>query len=344
MKTNLAIVAGLLLTVASPELAACAGKHPTLSVKEANFSVRDQQPFWLDNTHILFHGYAGSEGIASKGSDFLNEGWHAWDIERETVLKDMRFEHAQPECINGQTKSYVLRYSIDGTISKRRAFVNGEEVPLPDRVWVNPRSCRALTIEPPWIVDGHTSSSKVPLLEEHGYIDRGPDGEDLRTKLPMLYYRTGDTQPISLGLESRRVEPLVTYYPFVDAYLLQGDRSTFNAPSLWLLHPDGTVEQIFDPGGKAWTKQSWAWLVLTKLGLVFTSLHPAGPHSADAGLYLWKDGVLARVGMGYFSWGAVSPDGCKLAIIKHRRDPHLRGDERQRLQVVNVCDGGSHVN
>jgi hypothetical protein len=341
-KFSLALLLWLLLI--SPQLASCAGGSPVLPVKEADFSVRNQQPFWLDNTHVLFYGYTGSEGVPGKDFHYLNEGLYVWDIERGTVTKDARFEHAHPECINGQTRSYVLRSSSDGKTSKRRAYINGDEVPLPDRVWVNPVSCHALTTLPPWVLDGHTSSSKVPLHEEHGYIDRGPDGEDRRSKLPMLYYRTGATEPMSLGLESRRVDPLVTYYPFADAYLLRGERGTYNAPPLWFLHPTGTVEQIFNPDGKAWAKQSWAWLVLTKRGPVFASLHAAGPHSSEAGLYLWDGSVLTPLRQGFFSWGVVSPDGCQLAFSAHNRGKDVSSENRFKLKIVDVCQGGNHGN
>lgn len=316
----------------------------TYPIMEAAIAADDRQPFWLDNSHVLFRGFADVERNTGKVSRLINPGYYVWDIEHDIVMKDARFEHAHPECINGQTRSYVLRYSQDGKSSKRQFFVNGEEVVLLDPVWVNPRSCRASTTAPPWIVDGHTSSSKVPLLEEHGYIDRGPDGEDRRSKLPMLYYRSGSTEPISLGLESRYIEPRVTYYPFVDAYLLQGDRSTFNAPPLWLLHPNGTVEQIFNPEGKAWAKQSWSWLLLTKQGPVVASLLPDGPHSADAGLYLWEGGVLTRVREGFFSWGTVSPDGCKLAFSANKRGKDVPFEDHFKLQILDVCRGGSDVN
>jgi hypothetical protein len=327
---------------------ACAWGAPimTVSIKEADFTAHDQQPMWLDNTHVLFYGYTGSEGVSGKDFHFLNEGWYVWDIDRGTVSKDARFEQAHPECINGQTKSYIVSHSPDGKRSQRRAFVDEEEVPLLKGIWIHPISCRPATTQPPpWVVNGHTSTSKVPLLDEHGYIDRGVDGEDRRSKLPMLYYRTGATQPISLGLESRYVDPNITYYPFVDAYLLRGDRSTQDASPLWLLHPNGRLEQIFSPEGKPWAQIGWTQFLLTKGGLYFISRsHPGLGNVGEAGLYRVQGESIARILPYVVDWGIVSPDGCKLAFIRDRWDANLPGHERYRVQVMNVCEGGANVN
>lgn len=313
----------------------------TFPVKEAAISADDRQPYWLDNTHVLFLGFTGREFGPGTEIRLLNHGYYVWDIERDTVEKDPRFEHASPECINGHTKSYVVRYSADGKSSKRRAFVGGEEVTLPEGVWIHPISCRPATTHPPlWVVNGHTSTSKVPLLDEHGYIDRGVDGEDRRSKLPMLYYRTDATQPISLGLESRYVNPSITYYPFMDAYLLRGDRSTPDAPPLWLLHPSGKLEQIFSPDGKPWAQIGWTQFLLTKGGLYFISRsHPGLGNVGKAGLYQIQVENVARILPYVVDWGIVSPDGCKLAFIKNPWGPNLR-DPRYRVQVMNVCIGG----
>jgi hypothetical protein len=178
----------------------------------------------------------------------------------------------------------------------------------------------------------------VPLKEEHGYLDRGIDGEDQIKNFPIVYHRTGIAEPIPLGVGSQQVEPRVAFYPFVGAYLLRGVSGTLNAPPLWLLHPSGTIEQIFSPEGKAWTKQVWSWLLLTKRGPVFERNNNRGEEVRDSGLYLWDGQALTRLAAGVFSWGAVSPDGCKLAVTEDR----LHVEERYRLKMIELCRGG-HV-
>lgn len=342
---------GLLLL--SPQLAACAGGgSQVLPVKEADFGVRDQQPFWLDNTHVLFRGYTGSEGVLGKDFRYLNEAWYVWDIEGGTVSKDTQFEGAGPECINGHTKSYVLRYPTDNETPKRQAFVNGQKNTLPDRTWLNPISCRLSSTEPSWVVKGRATR---PLLEEHGYLDRGEFGEDRHSKDPILYYRVGITEPISLGLEASRVEPLVTYYPFASAYLLEGvPTDGYAPPPLWLLHPEGRLDQIFSPKGKAWAESpvagrkerfSWGPFHLTKRAffIVETSV-PKVDGSEKAGGYLLDGDTPRRVVQGSLRWGTVSPDGCKIAFITRRWRGNGPEEKRAKLQVIDVCHGGDYVN
>jgi hypothetical protein len=112
---------------------------------------------------------------------------------------------------------------------------------------------------------------------------------------------------------------------------------------LWVLYPNGAVEQIFNPEGQAWAKQlSWSWLKLTKRGPVFASLFPHGPHHvADVRLYVWAGRVRTRVAEGYFTMHAVSPDGCKLAVIKSRLERPLPLAEYDRLQIIDLCQGAT---
>jgi len=324
----------------------------TFPVKEAAISGGRTQPYWLDNTHVLFRGFTGVEpgpGLQigpGKEVRLLNEGYYVWDIEHDTMKKDVRFEHAYPECINGQTGAAILRYSLDRKDWKRQAFVDGKEIPLPAQSWVNPISCRVSTAKPAWVVAySEQKRAIVPLLDEHGYLDRGEYGEDRQKNFPLLYYRSGSDQAISLGIGSQEVVPNIIYYPFVDAYLLRGDRSTPDAPPLWLLQSNGKLEQIFSPQGKGWAQIGWTHFFLTKRGLFFISRsHPGLGEVGKAGLYHVQGENLTRILAYVVDWGTVSPDGCKLAFIKDRWDASLRGDERYRLQVMDLCEGGNHVN
>jgi hypothetical protein len=193
-----------------------------------------------------------------------------------------------------------------------------------------------------------------PLLEEHGYLDRGEFGEDSRSKEPILYYRTAVAEPISLGLENREIDPWVNYYSFADAYLLHGMMGAADIPSLWLLHPNGTLKQIFSPKGKAWAESqvaghkkqfSWSSSYVTKRGLFFveTSL-PKVDGSEKAGGYILDGDTPRRVIRGSLSWGMVSPDGCKIAFFTRRWQADVPEEKRFKLQIVDVCQGGNRVN
>ena len=308
-------------------------------IKEAPIAAGNREIAWLDSTHVIFHGATGGEGSPGHESPLTNRGTYVWDLDRGTATREPRFDRASLICSRDPYLSYI-EYTEDMKNSKRRAYENGKEIALPEKFWFNPISCRTYITKPSWVVEERAT---VRLLEEHGYIDRGVKGQDRIKDFPLLYYRPGAREPLPLGFSSNRIDPNVRYYPFIDAYLLEGIRSAHYAPPLWLLHPSGMVEQIFAPEGQAWAKLSWPWFELTKRGPVFASLHPSGPQSADAGLYLWAGGVLTRVAEGLFNWGAVSPDGCKLAAIKSRPERPLPPAELYRLQLIDMCNGGSDV-
>lgn len=316
-------------------------------IKEVDFPAENWKPYWLDDSQVLFRGFTGVEPDPTpqigqgKKVRLLNQGYYVWNIEQGKVTRDARFDHAHPECINGQTKSYVLRYSSDGKPSQRQAFIGDQEMALPDQVWVNPVSCRASTTKPAWAVANDNGREVVPLLEEHGYVDRGIRSK--RTEVfPVFYYPFGAESPISLRMDTRQVEKRMAYAPFLNAYVLEGSRGRITAPPLWLLHPNGTVEQIFSPEGKAWAEQSWSWVVLTKRGPVFGKITYRGDQVRDSGLYLWENGTLTKLLSGVVSdRAAVSPDGCNLAFVFSRIERPLPGGQLFRLQLIDLCQGGN---
>lgn len=159
---------------------------------------------------------------------------------------------------------------------------------------------------------------------------------------PLLYYHVRTANPLPLGLDRRQIQKQMVYAPFLDAYVLEGDRSHNQAAPLWLLHPDGKIDQIFSPEGKAWAELSWPWMELTKRGPLFASLSPRGPHSSETGLYLSTEGGLLRVADGYFpTKGTVSPDGCQVAVTKSQQGQYVSFTERSRVQVIDLCPGGA---
>jgi hypothetical protein len=301
-------------------------------VKEVDFPADDQQPIWLDNTRVLFSGGSERERSPDKKARAGTPGLYIWDLKHETITKEPRFNYLGQLCVNGRFISYH-----EG--GRRQVFVDDQPVEVPNTYWFNPKSCRTHTTKPAWDVDGR---STIPLLEEHGYIDIGGKGQEMSSNVPWLYYRAGREQPVPLGLGSYQINSSIKYYPFLDAYLLEATRAALWAPALWLLHPNGTVEQIFNPEGKAWAKQSWSWLVLTKRGVVFGKVTHRGSEARDSGLYMWENGTLTEVLGGVFASGvAVSRDGCKLAGIKKRLERPLPGNELYRLQIIDLCRGGS---
>jgi len=309
----------------------------TITVKEATIpSDGSGYMLWLDNHHVMFRA------VPSRKLD--EERFYVWDVDHGTVVQDSRFLKWRP-----RVDPHTGEITSDGRRYKNYMDKEGTALPrFPPGTCFNPMDglpCK--TNPPPWVVPGgsphgHTSTSKVALREEHGYLDRGPDGEDLIKNFPIVYYRTGITEPIPLGLGSQQVEPRVTYVPFAGAYLLEGHRSNVAlAYPLWLLFPDGKLEQIFDPTGMPWTKNSRALQVVTKRGIVLVKWTVTREQVGESGLYFWENEKLTRVVEGAFQWPAVSPDGCRLAVIRSRLGDNLPYEERYVVQVIDVCQGGS---
>jgi hypothetical protein len=308
-------------------------------IKNAPFGAEKRELVWLDGFHLLFRGFQGGEGPVGHETPLRDGGAYIWNLDQGTATRAPQFDRATDVCSREPYLAYTDQ--IGEQSWKLRLFENGKEIALPDKYWFNLMSCRFHAAQPPWSVEGRVT---IPLLEEHGYLDRGIYGQDTFTKFPLLYYRPGAVDPHSLGLDSMQVARPVRYAPFLDAYLLEGTKGLWGRP-LWILHPNGTVEQIFNPEGQAWAKEaSFSWLELSKRGPVFASLSPKSKlQAADAGLYLWANGVLMQVAEGYFTMHAVSPDGCKLAVIKSRPERPLPAVELHRLQIVDLCEGETHV-
>jgi len=312
--------------------------------KEVDFPANDQQPIWLDNTRVLFSSQGSVRDRNANNEAQSQAGLYIWDIERQTVTKESRFQYLSHLCVNGRFMSYTP-LTDEKKLGKRQVFIDDQQVDIPDTHWFNPVSCRVSATKPEWVVARDQGRAIVPLLEDHGYIDFGISGTASAVEeFPLQYYRPGDTQPIPLELKSRYVRSPAKYLPFLDAYALHSTSGHNSARPLWLLHPNGTVEQVFSPEGKAWAEQSFSWEVLTARGIIFGKVTHRGSEVKDSGLYLWQNRLLNQLMSGVFSLAvAVSPDGCKLAGIKKQLKRPLPEDGFYRLNIIKLCPGGEDV-
>jgi hypothetical protein len=304
------------------------GNSPTTKpVKEASItSDGSGHIIWLDNQHVMYLAH--------------NKLFYVWDVDRNTMVEDSRFLQWRPR-VHFDTGEI----SANGRRYKNYDDSEGSPIsPAPPGTCINPvDGQRCKTNSPPWVVpgggpNGHTSTSKIPLRERDGYLDRGIDGQDTINNFPILYYRSDIPEPISLGLGSMQVSPRVTYLPFADAYLLEGDRSNAAlAYPLWLLFPDGRVQQIFDPTGMAWAQHSNATEKVTKRGVIFVRSSLFYEQVSDAGIYFLENGKLMRIVEGIFQFSTVSPNGCRLAVIRRRLGESLHYEERYVVQAFDLC-------
>jgi hypothetical protein len=336
LRTRRMVLTLLGLTLWSCVWATAAMSYP---IKEAPIAASGRQVYWLDKSHIVFHGFTGGKGSPGQESPLSNRGAYVWDLDRGTATREPRFDHAANICSRQPYLSYTVP-SKDNKTTRRVAFENGQEIELSKKLWFNPKSCRVHRTKPSWEVEGRNT---VPLLEEHGYIDRGNKGEDQIEEFPLQYYRSGAAEPIPLALDSRHVSQRVRFAPFLDAYVLESASGRLTAKPLWLLHPSGTVEQIFSPEGKPWAEQQWSWVEVTKRGLAFGKITYGGDHIKDSGLYVWEQETLTQVENAVLTWPSISPDGCRLAVIKFSPERALATAELHTLQVIDLCNGGSDV-
>jgi hypothetical protein len=78
-----------LVMAISPQLVAYAGRgSQILPVKESHIHVDDRQPYWLDNTQVLFTGFTVREAGPKNPIRTLNYGRYVWDIVRNTVIEN----------------------------------------------------------------------------------------------------------------------------------------------------------------------------------------------------------------------------------------------------------------
>ncbi len=341
---NARILALTLLILTLPHLGACASPSTLLPVKEAPFRVEDWQIYWLDDTHVLFRGFTGTEQIQRRlfvETHPIDEGTYVWNIETSAVERDVRFDRADLLCIQGPYLTYYAPVDEQGRM-KGIALKEGHPIKLSEENWFNPTSCRVLSSKPVWLAEGR---KRRPLLDEHGYLDFGLAGPEGAQQNPqVVFYPANGMEPISLGLRSPEIYNIPTYLPFSDAYLLWGERHNPELVPMWLLRPAGMLEQIFSPAGKPWAKLAWSDFRLTKVGLFLASMRYRGDGDlGEAGGYLVRNDVPVLVVRGVPERIAVSPDGCKIALINNKYEKHFPTAERFRLQVVNVCQGVSHV-
>lgn len=350
MKPFIACLVAYCLTVTPASSWASSSQSPLIPVHEAP-PIAKTIVEWLDTTHVLVNGHDAADpdaGVQVRNGAVRSQtdGAYVWDLATGTLVRDARFDDAKGVCVHGDHLSYLVPTG-DGKPWKRMTFIHGEAVkePSENERWFNPMSCAFPSSKPAWVTASENGRRVVPLLEEHGYIDRGTTKE-WSEPAPLIYYRLTAQKPMALGLDNRQVQSQARYMPFLDGYVLVGDRSNANVAPVWLLHPNGRVEQIFSPEGKAWGALSWPWMVVTKQGLLFASLSFRGPHSAEKGLYLWTNGALLRVADGYFpNQAMVSPDGCRVAVGKQQQGQYVSSSERWRMQVIDLCpeEAGSPV-
>lgn len=351
MRDRLALVGALFLMVVSPQLAACGEPH--YPIKDSKFPAAEAKLGWLDNERVIFHGYElGKFGQKSPddGHELRETGLFIWDTGKNTVSKYWDIDGPVPLCVfRGQiffSKKLKEKENkwlvISGVLGKE------EEKEVSGGVSVNGHSCRVSDRKPSWMKED--KHRRLPLLEEHGYLDFGtPIWVDPSGKVsPIILYGPDSNKRVELPLAGRQIQFYTTYFEFADAYLLKGEQPTSDAVPVWQLKPDGTVTKMLEPVGRDWERMGWGGEHLTKKGLFLVGGRAEYGTAGTAGAYLFVNDRLQRLIAGLVWNVAVSPDGCKIAFIHvlHSqagsdsfRNLRVGGAVSRTLKMIDLCKG-----
>lgn len=309
----------LLMTLAlSPQLATCG--EPRYPILDSKFPAAEAKLGWLDNEHVIFHGYeVGKVGEPSPDDEhpMAEAGLFIWDTVKGTVTKYWDIDGPVPLCVfRGQV---VLSQKLKGK-ENTWLMVSGplgkeEQRVVSDKISVNGHSCRVSDHKPSWMKED--KHRRLPLLEEHGFLDFGvPIWVDpSRKDTPITLYRPNHEKTVELPLASGQVQFQTTYVEFADVYLLKGEQRTSDAVPVWRLSPDGTVTKILQPKGRDWERMGWGSVHLTKKGLFLVGGRAGYDTVGTAGAYLHANNRPLRLIPGLVWNESVSPDGCKVAFV-----------------------------
>jgi hypothetical protein len=327
------------------------------------------QLIWLDNERVLFPGMGpGALQTRGRGNDFevysgqslRRANLFAWNTTTGVVK---RYGETNSEvCLHGGQITYWVHTTdqeivrVEGPVGQEREVAESKRNvgshELLRTSWLNRFTCEMP--ETAW--DGRTPKEHriLPLLPEHGYLDRGAHHFRQRAPSESRYqvklYQPGAVQGIPLSYQSsQKVRPLededialdlhgryTQYANFLDAYVLNG-REVF-------LMPDGTKALRTDRWYERFPSYVFLLKPAGKLQRVNIPVEMArfdsgfGRTDSKAGYgLLLRDGSVKKVLLGNVFGIGISPDGCRIAVAVERGAPTVKPIE---LKMVDVCAEG----
>jgi hypothetical protein len=295
---------------------------------------RESTVGWLSNDEIVF---LGSENLNPKSGDGLvHPTISIWKIGKAVTIYK---RHIKSLCFHHENIYYVTENENTQTLQRYYGPFGKEK--LTDSRTTNPMTCESR--------EEYKDQSRdiVPLLPEHGAIDKGPNlGPGALKNDPLVLLKKGSSEGITLPLLRREISGIY-YYPFRTAYLVGSDYfnpqthvNTTPWPAellrpLWWLTPEGKVTKFTIP--LPWNRSTRFFP--TVAGIVVAGHDERRPPSRwpkDIGLFLIKpNGVVETLMEGDVRQVAVSPTGCGIAFV-HTETPSKPGFPK--LKSIKFCD------
>ena len=342
----------LLLVGALISVRLTAAVDHTYPIKDSKFPAAEAKLGWIDDRRVIFHGYEiGKVGQPSPDDGHLlkETGLFIWDTQNDTVTKYWDIDGQVPLCVfRGRVFfSKKLRRNENAWLLVSGPLGNEEQKVVSDSVSVNGHSCHVSDHRPTWMKDD--KHRRLPLLEEHGYLDFGiPSRADPSKASSILLYPSNKNQSLQLPFTGEQVRLHTMYFDFDNSYLLEGQINTTYAAPVWKLKPDGTVTTVLQPVGQAWEQMGWGHYHFTRKGLFLIGGRGDYGSVGTTGGYLLSAGKPGRVIAGLVKNAVVSNDGCKVAFVHVLHS--LAGAESARalrqgktgtrtVKMIDLCKG-----
>ena len=311
---------------------------------------------WLDNDRIFFAGEPIEEVLARfDGKRFVRAGkkrfyiWNTSTNEVATYREDV--DTFGTFCYN-EFENWI-RYPIPG---KKNVLMEGKlgeerEVEIDPAehtpqgrasrgVFFHDLTCREYPYAPK---DAGVDERRVfPLFDDHGMLDVWGNQVDAR---PIKLFTKDYQRHIELLLPRRAIAPSKIYYSrFKGAYAMAGFTAPPSFSNNWGDWPKGVNQPVYllYPTGKLslaaeipWHKQYREALdvYFTVRGLVYAG----GREPSNKGFFLVENEEVIRllqvVGPKSMEAGAVSPDGCKVAVAVSM----YGADKTGGVKVIELC-------
>ncbi len=355
------LILTFLIVLVSPQLVACAALTP-YPVKDSGLLAEDADIVWLDNQRVLFHGYKAVEQAKSPKEfhRFIDRGLYLWDTTTGSVALYDTFDKRSDGlllksslCVHDGVLSYVNRGVLISGKPGQETKTNPPKYPY----WVNSHSCRYYDAKPVLVGEDHQT---ILLREEHGYLDLGtgpkPNYLTLRMEQPnpsISFYSTEAKKSFTLPMGWQEVGFIQVHYaPFSNRYLLSGlqyydEQRGFlpawprDAPHrVWWLSPDGTLEKEEVPDMIATLQGGSPRMFPIRGGLFVISSNTRNMREPRAaGGFVVRGQAIQKTVTGMLKRAAVSPEGCRVAVVNDTYAKDRPVSERIRLQIIELCKG-----